>query len=91
MESHQQLSSVNRFGIIGHNVQTGCENVNLTENVTNDEVRPSTPVVLGHGHRRIEHHLTVPLCQTLKEKSLASAKCNFLHICLVSQFFFQRS
>ena len=69
MESHQQLSSVNCFGIIGHNVQTGYENVNLTENVTNDEVRHLLLLSWDTAIEEIEHHLTVPLCQTLKEKS----------------------
>ena len=82
---------VDRFKIIGHNTQTGSETVNPTDNnMTNDEGNPSTSDVVSSRDKAIEaieHHLTVPLRQTLRDKSRASAKCDFLRICLARNSF----
>ena len=81
---------MDHFGIIGHIIQTGFETINPTENVTNDEVSPSTSDIVSSWDTAIEvieHHLTVSLHQTLKEKSQVSAKCDFLCSCLACNFF----
>ena len=81
---------MDHFSIIGHIIQTGFETINPTENVTNDEVSLSTSDIVSSWDTAIEvieHHLTVPLHQTLKEKSQFSAKCDFLCNCLACNFF----
>ena len=58
--------------------------------MTNDEGNPSTSDIVSSRDKAIEaieHHLIVPLCQTLKQKSRASAKCDFLRICLAHNSF----
>ena len=83
---------VDCFKIIGHNNQTSCETINSTDNnMTNDEGNPSTSDVVSSRDKAIEaieHYLTVPLRQTLRDKSRASAKCDFLlRICLACNSF----
>ena len=64
---------VNCFKIMGHNNQTGSETINSTDNnMTNDEGNPSTSDVVSSWDKAIEaieHYLTVPLRQTLRDKS----------------------
>ena len=58
--------------------------------MTNDEGNPSTSDVVSSQDKAIEaikYHLTVPLHQTLKQKSRASAKCDFIRICLACNSF----